>query len=158
MTNPISGDFAAGDEVSFGDCAVWIDLNAESDFNLIDTWASEVSFTGEDIPTTQTYPFRGSAIGFTGVTGPATISITIVYTEGTDDAYHNIRTRFESASAPVCDVRWAPKGSASNNKNFTTSGGKLIACPPPTGAGDANTPNQVTFQVYANSVAMSTNA
>lgn len=158
MANPITGTFTAGDEVSFGDCAVWLDLNAENDYNLIDSWATEVTMSGEDIPTTQTYPFAGTAVGFTGVKGPATVNCTIIYTEATQDAYYQLRARFEGSDGPVCNIRWSPKGTAANNRNFTTVGGKLIACPPPTGAGDANTPNQVTFSIYANSVAMGVNA
>ena len=158
MANPITGTYAAGDAVSFGDCAVWLDWQDENDFNLIDSWATEITVSGGEIPTTQTYPFSGSAIVFTGVKGPVTVNCTIVYTEATEDAFYQIRTRFESGDNLPMEIRWSPKGTASNNRNFTTSGGKLTACPPPTGAGDANSANVVTFVITADSVAMGQNA
>jgi len=148
----ISGTFTAGDAVSFGDAMVEVDLTAGGTFVPIDSWATEVTVSGEDVPTTETYPFSGSAIVFTGTKSPAEVSITCVYTEGSTDPFQNIRDRFEAASGPALNVRWVPAGSASGNFRFTTSGGKLTACPPSVGAGDASSANVFTFVVRANSV------
>jgi hypothetical protein len=156
MTNPISGAYAAGDAISFKDCFVEVDVNAESDWADIDSWATEIAVSGEDVPFTQTYPFEGSAIVFTGNKSPVTINCTIVYTEGTDDPFHNVRARFEAAPGGAFDIRFAPAGSGAGNKRFTTSGGKLTACPLPVGAGDASTATVSTFTVVADSIAQGT--
>jgi len=148
----ISGTFAAGDSISFADAMVEVDLTAGGTFVAIDSWATEVTISGEDIPTTETYPFSGSAIVYVGTKSPVELTITAVYTEGSTDPFQNIRDRFEAANGPVMDVRFCPAGSASGNFRFTTSGGKLIACPPAVGAGSANSATVFTFTVRANSL------
>jgi hypothetical protein len=153
MTNPISGAYAAGDAISFKDCFVEVDVNAEADWADIDSWATEIAVSGEDVPTTQTFPFEGNAIVFAGNKNPVTINCTVVYTEGTDDPFHNIRARFEAAPGGAFNIRFAPAGSGAGNKRFTSSGGKLTACPLPTGAGDASSATVSTFTVVADGIA-----
>lgn len=150
---PISGAYAAGDAISFKDCLVEVDLTpAAPSWADIDSWATEVAVTGEDVPTTETYPFEGSAIVFAGVKSPVELAVTIVYTEGSTDPFMNIRDYFEANNGPPCNVRFTPAGSASGNFRYTTSGGKLIACPPPVGSGDARSATVVTFVVRADSL------
>jgi len=156
MANPISGSYTAGDAITFADAMVEVDVNDEADWAVINTWATEISVTGEDIPYTETYPFEGSAIVFTGTKSSVEVTVTCVYTEGTADPYHNIRTRFESGNGVAFEVRWVPADSASGNKRFTTAGGKLMACTLPQGSGSADTANQFTFVVRADSVSMGT--
>jgi hypothetical protein len=152
----ISGTYTAGDAISFGDCYVAVDLTpAASSYATIDSWSTEIQVSGEEVPTTQTYPFSGNAIVFTGVKGPAEVRCTIVYTQDTTDPYYAIRTLFASASGPACDIKFAPAGSGTGNLLFTTSGGKLISAPVPSGAGDANSPNVVTFVIRADGISMS---
>lgn len=152
----ISGTYTAGDAISFKDCFVEVDINDNGTWADIDSWATEVQVSGEDVPTTETYPFEGSAIVFTGVKSPAEVQVTAVYTEGTDDPFHNIRDRFENNDGPAFEVRFAPAGSGSGNKIFTTAGGKLIACPLPQGAGDASSATVFTFVVRADSISQGT--
>jgi hypothetical protein len=148
----ISGTYSANDAVSFKDCMVEVDLTAGGTFVPIDSWATEVSVSGEDVPTTEVYPFAGSAIVFAGNKSPVELQVTSVYTEGSTDPFQNIRDRFEAADGPIMDVRFVPAGSASGNFRFTTSGGKLTACPPPQGAGDASSAQVFTFVVRADSL------
>ena len=148
----ISGTYDTNDAVSFKDAMVEVDLTAGGTFVPIDSWATEVSVTGEDVPTAETYPFAGSAIVFAGNKTPVEVTITIVYTEGSLDPFQNIRDRFEAADGPIIEVRWVPAGSASGNFRYTTSGGKLTACSPPVGAGDAASAQVSTFVVKADSL------
>jgi hypothetical protein len=150
----ISGTYSANDAVSFKDCLVEVDLTpGSSSYADIDSWATEVSVSGEDVPTTEVYPFEGSAIVFAGNKSPVEVQVTAVYTEGSTDPFKNIRDYFEANDGPDFDVRFAPAGSSDGNYMFTTSGGKLIACPPPQGAGDAASAQVFTFVVRADSLA-----
>lgn len=150
----ISGAYVANDAISFKDCFVEVDLTpASSSYADIDSWATEVSVSGEDVPTTEVYPFEGSAIVFAGNKSPVEVQVTAVYTEGSADPFQNIRDKFEAGDGPDVDVRFAPAGSSASNFKFTTSGGKLIACPPPQGAGDAASAQIFTFVVRADSLA-----
>lgn len=152
---PISGSYTANDAISFADCYVQVDLTPASPaWADIDSWSTDIAFSGEQIPTNSAYPFKGSAIVFTGVKGPAQIVCTVVYTEGTADPFYNIRTLFESGDNNPMDIRWQPDGSGTGKLLFTSSGGKLVACPPPTGSGDASSANVVQFTIEADSVGM----
>lgn len=152
----ISGTYAAGDAISFKDCLVEVDITDAGSWADIDSWATEVTVSGEDVPTTQTYPFEGSAIVFAGSKSPVTVSVTIVYTEGSTDPFFNIRTRFEAVDGAPFEVRFAPGGSVTGGLRFTTAGGKLTAAPPPVGAGDASSATVSTFVVQADSLSMDT--
>ena len=149
----ISGTFTAGDAISYADAMVEVDLTAGGTFVPVDSWSTEVTVSGEDVPTTEVHPYAGSAIVFVGTKSSVEVSVTAVYTEGSTDPFQNIRDRFEAASGPAMNVRFVPAGSASGNFRFTTSGGKLTACPPATGAGDASSATVFTFVVRANSLA-----
>ncbi len=148
----ISGTFADGDSISFADAMVEVDLTAIDTWAAVDSWATEVTVSGEDIPTTETYPFAGSAVVYVGTKSPVEVVVTAIYTEGSTDPFQNIRDRFEASNGPVMDVRFVPAGSASGNFRFTTSGGKLTACPPATGAGDAASATVFSFTIRANSL------
>ena len=149
---PISGTYTAGDAISFKDCLVEVDPLDSAVWADIDSWATEVTVSGEDVPTTQVYPFEGSAIVFAGNRSPVTVSVTCVYTEGSTDPFQIIRDRFEAVDGAPFEVRFTPAGSASGNFRFTTAGGKLTACPPPQGAGDASSVTTFTFVVTADSL------
>jgi hypothetical protein len=150
---PISSTYAAGDAISFADCLVEVDITDVGTWADIDSWATEVTVSGEDVPTTETYPFEGSAIVFVGTKSPVEVSVTAVYTEGSTDPFQNIRDRFEAGNGPAFEVRFSPGGSVTGGFRFTTAGGKLIACPPPVGTGDAASATTFTFVVRADSLA-----
>jgi hypothetical protein len=151
----ISGTYTAGDAVSFKDALVEVELTgADSVWADIDSWATEVTISGEEVPTSETYPFEGDPITFAGNKTPVRVEVAIVYTEGTAAAFYQIRTRFEAAPGGSFDVRITPKGSGSGNLKYTTSGGKLVACPPPVGAGDASSATLCRFVVVADGIAM----
>lgn len=152
----ISGTYSAGDAVSYKDCFVEVDIQDDGTWADIDSWATEIQVSGEEVPTTETYPFEGSAIVFAGSKSPVRVDCTIVFTQGSTDPYKNIRDRFEAVDGAPFEIRFAPAGSAANNLMFTTSGGKLVAAPPPTGTGAADSATVVTFSVQADSLAVST--
>lgn len=151
---PISGTYAAGDAITFGDCLVEVDPLDDTTWADIDSWATEVTVSGAVVPSTETYPFEGTAIVFVGTKSPVEVTVTAVYTEGSTDPFDIIRTRFEAANGPAFEVRFAPGGSVTGGKRFSTAGGKLMACPPPVGAGDASSATTFTFVVRADSLAM----
>ena len=150
---PITGTYTAGDAISFKDCLVEVDPLADATWADIDSWATEVTVSGEDVPTTQVYPFEGASVVFAGTKSPVTVSVTIIYTESSVAPFQIIRDRFEAVDGADFDVRFTPAGSASGNFRFTTSGGKLTAAPPPQGAGDASSATVSTFVVVADSLA-----
>jgi hypothetical protein len=152
----ISGTYAAGDAISFKDCLVEVDITDVGTWADIDSWATEVAVSGEDVPTTEVYPFEGASIVFAGVKSPVEVQVTAVYTEGSTDPFQNIRDRFEAVDGPAFEVRFTPAGSASGNFRFTTAGGKLTACPPPQGSGDASSATVFTFVVRADSLTRDT--
>ena len=149
----LSGTYAAGDAISFSDCLVEVDLIDDGSWADIDSWATEVTVSGEDVPTTETFPFEGSAIVFVGTKSTVEVSVTAVYTEGSTDPFGNIRDRFEAANGPAMEVRFSPGGSVTGGFRFSTAGGKLTACPPPVGSGDASSATVFTFVVRADSLA-----
>ncbi len=150
---PISGTYAAGDAISFKDCLVEVDPLDDATWAVIDSWSTEVAVSGEDVPTTEAFPFAGASIVFAGVKSPVTLTVTVIYTEGSTDPFQIIRDRFEAVDGAAFEVRFVPKGSASGNFRFTTSGGKLTAAPPPVGAGDASSATVFSFIVVADSLA-----
>jgi hypothetical protein len=152
---PISGSYSAGDAITMADCYVEADLTpSSSSYAVVQSWTTDVAVSGEGIPTTSTKPFGNPPIVFTGTKDPAQVVLTIVYTEGSTDPYRNFRTLFESGNNNPCDVRWMPSGSGTGNLIFTTSGGKLTACPPPTGSGSADSANVVQITIDCDSIAM----
>lgn len=155
MANPITGTYTAGDAISYKDCWVQVDLEDDGTWKDIDSWATEIQVSGEDVPTTETYPFEGSAIVFAGVKSPVEIQCTVVYTQGTSDPFYQIRKRFENNDGAAMEIRFAPAGSASGSLLFTTAGGKLTAAPPPTGSGDASSATVSTFVIRADNLTTS---
>lgn len=141
----ISGTYQDGDAVNYKDCYVEVDVEGNGSWAPLWSWATEVALSGEDVPTTETFPFGHDPIVFTGRKGAIDVTVTAVYTEGTNDPFHNIRARFESDPGGDFDVRFVPKGSSPGNKMFSTNGGKLTACPPPVGAGDASSATVFSF-------------
>jgi hypothetical protein len=153
---PITGTYTAGDAITMADCYAELDLTPSSSvWASIQSWHTDIAVSGEDIPTTSTKPFGNPPIVFTGTKNPARVTITIVYTEGSTDPYRNLRTLFESGNDNPCDVRWQPSGSGTGVLLFTTSGGKLVACPPPTGSGEADSANVIQAIIDCDSIAMS---
>jgi hypothetical protein len=152
---PISGEYTENDALSFADAHVEVDLTPSTPaWAAIPSWATDIAVSGESIPTANTKPFKGSAIVFTGSKDPAQITCTIVFTQGSSDAYFNIRTLFESGDRNPMNIRWSPGGSGTTNLRFTSVGGKLTACPPPVGSGDANNANVVSFVIDADRITM----
>ena len=152
----ISGTRTTGDGVSYKDCYVEVDLLGDGNWAAIDSWATDVNVSGEGVPTTSRRPFAGAPETFVGNKEPVTIDVTILFTQGSADPYRQIRARFEAADGPDMEVRWVPAGSGSGNVRFTSSGGKLIAAPAPSGSSEDNNGAVATFQIFASSVSMDT--
>lgn len=163
----ISGSYAEGDEVIYKDCDLQVDLTpvSASSFADISTWGTEVSVSGGDLPTTQFYAFQsGGPIIFEGNRNPFRITVTVLYTEGAGDPFPNIWDKHEdpagnyASDLSAMNVQWSPGGADTGDNVFTTSGGKLVDCPPPQGNAEGTDPTQFTFVIEAGTIARTTAA
>lgn len=153
----ISGTFTSGDEVTFKDCKVEVDLTpSSSSFAGIDSWATEVAVSGGDTPITQVYPFTSDVIVLPGNRTPYTVTVTVLYTEGSTDPFKNINDHYNNGPGDAFDVQWSPLGSGEGGYLFTTSGGKLTNVTLPQGSGDAATPTTFQFTVQCSSITQGT--
>ena len=82
------------------------------------------------------------------------ISINIVYTETTGEAWQLLNAAYENATN--CYLRWSPKGGNSGNKRFTTGVGRITKLPYPSGKADSSDPIQISAEHTSGSVATST--
>ena len=151
----ISGTYSDGDAIQMNDCEVEVDLTpSSSSFANIDSWASEITVSDEEVGTSETYTFTHTGpIIFAGNLGPVTVDVTYVYTEGTTDPYYNIKNH---SIGTAFDVRWGPAGAGSGGNAFTTSGGLLVRRSLPQGAADGSTATVCSFGVRCSSVSLGT--
>jgi hypothetical protein len=151
----ISGTYSDGDAIQMNNCEVEVDLTpASSSFANIDSWATEVVATDEQVNTAYAYTFTHTGpIVFAGNPQPVTVTVTCVYTEGTTDPYHNIKNK---SLGSLVDTRWGPAGAGSGGKAFTTSGGVLKRRTLPQGNAEGTNPVVFSFDVECSSVSMGT--
>ncbi len=151
----ISGTYSDGDAINFNDCEVEVDLTpSSSSFANIDSWAASIEVDPKTVQTTESYTFTHTGpIVFTGNPDPRNVTVTCVYTEGATDPFKNINDHTIGADF---DVRFAPKGGATGDYQFTTSGGKLISVGSPQGAADGSTATTFTFVVRCSSISQGT--
>lgn len=149
----ISGAYAVNDAVSFNNCLVEVDQTpSASSFKPIDSWATSVSVSGGDTPTEQAYPFAGGPIVMVGNINPFRVVIEVVYTEGATDPFNEIYDDYIANPGLNYDTRWVPKGSGSGYNRFTTSGGKLVNCTLPQGAGEGANATMFTFEIECSTI------
>lgn len=152
----ISGTFSIGDEISGAAWAVFVDQTPDSSsFIAIESWSADVRVSGGDVPTTDFKTYT-KAMVFTGEQNPWEIEIDFVYTEGANDPAFEIWDDFEANPGLDYDVRWIPSGNTSGNSQWTTSGGKLIACTPPRKSANDNGAIMMTIRVRAGALARTT--
>lgn len=155
----ISGSYTTNDAISFNNCAVAVDQTpASSAFAEISSWATSVSVSGGDVPTSQQYPFSGDVIVLVGNQQPFRITVEVVYTEGTNDPFTEIWDDFQANPGLDYDVRWVPQGSASGYHQFTSGGGKLINVTAPQGTGEGAGATMFSFEIEASSITRATTA
>lgn len=151
----ISGTYSDGDAIQMNNCEVEVDLTpASSSFANVDSWATEITATDEQVNTSEAYTFTHTGpIVFAGNPQPVTVTTTCVYTEGTTDPYHNIKN---ASLGGLMDVRWGPAGVGSGGKAFTTSGGLLVRRSLPQGNAEGTNPVVFSWDVRCSSVSMGT--
>lgn len=134
----ITGTFAAGDEQTFNDVSVDIDLTpASSSFAAIESWMTNITISGGDTPSS-TFNTYTTPMVFTGEKNPYTINCEIVFTLGATDPFSTIYAAYVAAPGLLTDLRWSPPGGASGEMQFLTVGGKLLDCTIPSqGANDS---------------------
>lgn len=151
----ISGTYADGDAIQMNNCEVEVDLTpASSSYANIDSWATEIAVTDEQVNTTEAYTFTHTGpIVFAGNPQPVNVTVTCVYTEDTTDPYQNIKGH---SIGTAMDIRWSPAGGASGDLQFTTSGGLLIRRGFPQGNAEGGSAVVFPFEVRCSSVGMGT--
>ena len=154
----ISGTRTTGDAVSFGDCYVGVDIGDTGTYAAVDSWSTEVTVSGGEIPFAETRAFTGSAEVTVGAKGTYTVEITFMYTETSNAPFQNLWDQYEANNDSDVDVQWSPKGAGAGGFEFSTAGGKLTNMTPPTGNAEATEPNLVTLTIQAGSIARGTEA
>lgn len=147
---PISGAMTATDPVKFNRATVGIDIGASGTFVASQTWITDVAVSGGESSTQTDYTLGG--IGFTSTNNPGeyTITLTIVYTEGDTDPFHNLYTEHTGeANDRDCNVRWSKQGSTTGDPQYTTTGGKLVNVTPPVFSSGGNGKVMTTATVKA---------
>lgn len=140
---PISGTFDAGEEKTFNDVKIELDqIGTGITFVNITTWATNVTVSGGDTPTTDFKTYTTPVV-FTGERNPWQVDVECVYTEGTTDPFIEIYDDYVAAPGLAQNLRWSPSGGASGQVNYTTTGGKLVAVSIPTQS--ANDSGAVVF-------------
>lgn len=142
-----------GSAISSAAWAIWVQTAAGTAWTAICGEATNVAFTGGDMPTGQMFTACGAGpvITRSNKRNPYNVTITAVYTEVADtEAFDLVRDRFNSGT-PTLGVRMAPAGTATGSKAFCTSNSgtaaelvPIISCPPPDLDAQSNDP--LTFQ------------
>ena len=155
----ISGTYADGDAISFNDCIVEVDLTpSSSSWANIDSWATNITVSGGDTPSTDSYTFTHTgAITFVGNRAPYDVTIECVYTEGTTDPFTAINAAYNTSPGVLFDVRWVPAGTATTNQRYATSGGRLMHVSQPQGAADGSNAIIFDFMVKCSSITQEAN-
>lgn len=150
----ISGTRAAGDEVSFNDCEVELDLTpASSSYANIDSWSTNLTCDPRAVASSEIYTFTGDPIVYTGNQTPMNVTIEIVYTEGSTDPFVNL---FNLTQGVALDARWGPAGAGSGGRAFTTTGGKFLSLGMPQGDAESGAPTVLPVIIRASNISMGT--
>lgn len=118
--------------------STWTDISGET--NTVDP--GDQSRTNGEM-----YTVAGdTAVVTAGKREPLEITVKVIYTEATGEAFEVVRAIHETAGG-VCYLRYAPKGGATGDAQYTSAKGVLIALTyPSTDAGDGK-PVMAGFKV-----------
>lgn len=117
--------------VSFKDCKLEYSTDGAA-YTDMSGYGTTVDVGGGERNSGEAYTFDGDTaiLGF-GKRAPLEITITLVYTENASHPYQAMRSYFENATDFY--LRWSPLGGDAGEWQWTTTLGKLTACPPPMG-------------------------
>lgn len=149
----ISGTFAAGDEVSFNDAEVEVDITGSSSYVAIDSWATRVTPTIGRVPVNETYPLTSDVVLTVGNKPMDGVVVEVLFTEDSTDPFENIYDTWEANPGAPFSVRWTPSGSA-GGQIFTLEGGKLVNVTLPNIQGDGTSPAVFSFEVVGSAIAL----
>lgn len=153
----ISGTLTATDTMTMSRADVAVDIGAAASFADIETWATSITVTGGEVPTSQETSLGGTKIIAYGEAAPYTITVTCFYTEGANDPFSNIWAVQEAGTdSREMEVKWAQAGATTGDMTFTTSGGRLTNCTLPTFTNTESQRVKFSFTVVAPTVADAT--
>jgi hypothetical protein len=145
----ISGTFDAGEEVTFNNVKIAVDqLGTGLTFNTMTTWATNLTITGGDTPTTDFKTYTTPVV-FTGERNVWQVEVECVYTEDTTGPFIEIYDDYVAAPGVAYNLRWSPSGGASGSVQYTTTGGKLIGVSIPTQSANDSGAVVFTFTIRA---------
>lgn len=128
--------------VSFRNCKIEISQNGTT-WTDISGWANSVSIEGGERMVGEFFTLDGDTPILTpGKRGSFDLTTKVVYTEGASDPYEVFRQVYEGGSDIY--VRWAPKGGAPGNFQFTSD--KCIVTTPAYPSGEASSADAISFE------------
>lgn len=119
-----------------------------SSWTDVSGFATTVEPDGGDRKAGEFYTFDTDYAGLTrGKREPIDVKLSVVYTEGSSDAWKIINDAYEGNTALY--LRWAPKGNTTGNKRFTTGAGIITSMIYPKGEAESADPIlcEATFRV-----------
>ena len=147
----ISGTMGSGEEVSFSDAVVSIDLGDSGTYVAIPTWVTEVAPSGGDTPTSELPRLAGASLVGTGRKGARTLTVTCVYTEESTGVFENVYDAYEAGTLD-CDIKWTKKGATTGDFEFETVEGKLTSCTLPAVSASSSDPGTFSFTITTQSI------
>lgn len=143
---PISGTRSDGDEISFNDAEVEIDEGGTGSFVNFESWVASVAAQAQTRDRGQLRLHDGNPVVSVSQLGAGEATVTVLYTEGTGDPFNNIYDAHMAGTlGSRIDIRYNKNGAIAGDNQFTTSGGKLTSCDPPSTNADDSTPTTITF-------------
>ncbi len=141
----ISGSYSAGDEITLNDASVQIRIGTGGSFVESNTWISTVSFEAQTRDTSTLRLLGASNVVGVSALGSGRATVTCVYTEGATDLFQNIYDEHTSPSnSSQVDILTEKNGATTGDDVFTSSGGKLVSCTPPSPSAEDS--NAVTIE------------
>lgn len=121
-----------------------------SDWTDISGYANQVSFSGYDRQTGETFTFDGdeAIVGF-GKLNPTEVEVRAVYTNGATDPFATVWGQHQTAGGGDLYVRWSPEGGDTTGEDIFTSKSpsKCTVILPPDGEAGPGDPVLFAFKV-----------
>lgn len=138
--------------VSLRDCVVEVSTNGTT-WTVISGATASVEVSGGDRQTGEVYTFAGdTALLTVGKREPIEVTVKIVYSEGTSEAFEIVRAAYEAGTALF--VRWSPRGGLSGQARYTSTEGRVTSFGYPAGEVGAG-PILTEFTVRVTSITRS---
>lgn len=136
---------AANDFISVEEADMKLRFGSSNSFVDYSSYSVAISPAGGE-RTSQSFPdLSGGKDTVTGVLSDVTLTITVVVNKAVDALYYLARTELQSQTNDAVDIEYSKKSPATGDLKFTSTGGKITACPP--FAFDANSTARQEVQI-----------